>query len=711
MPIEVVDSDGTVIEFPDGTPNATITSVMRRRDQDRQARARGVDAGGRARAPATPAPVSRRGQSAPLMQEIEGGLAALNRGLPFANDVSSAGAGLLSMAQGGSFGEGFQRQRQRTLDVANDFTARRPNVSNLATGTGMALPMLATMGATIAPQTTGAAARGLGGFARQTGEAATIGAGFGAAYGAGRPELTGAGWQERLGAANEGLALGGALGAAAPAAVNVARAGARPLTSALSRVIDTMPVPRPNTVGAMGGNLQAPPPRRPAGLRPNVARAVDRLADRSQQGAAQVEQRLAGARANPQGQVLADVFDTPGVQTVRSMTQFPGRTGQRAADAARERFQAAPDRILADLNRRLRVAETPEQAMRALRSQYDEVSAQNYQPVFAQQLGAEQRQALENALAPFLDDPVMRDAVQRAERIFNRQRALGLMSGQIDDNFARYVHLLKMGLDDAVAGAPVGSRGLQATEMRDVYAMRARILNAIDNNVPGYAQARARWGGLVEAEEALTEGAAMIRQGHGSIQERMGQMTPFAQYHARVGFANELANRLGLRGSVNGNRNVAEALGSPEMQRRVAAMFETPEEAAAFLDTLNTQNMLMRNAAGWQGGSSTAANLAFQEDNLAGALADAAGHAATGRPGTAVAGLWGQARNALSMGAVERHNNEVGAALLRRIDDAEAKEFADAVVAELRRREAARNAAARTARGAGAAGGAQGGRQ
>lgn len=57
MPIEVVDSDGTVIEFPDGTDSATITRVMRQRDQDRDARQRsapGLAAAG-ARV-ATPAP-------------------------------------------------------------------------------------------------------------------------------------------------------------------------------------------------------------------------------------------------------------------------------------------------------------------------------------------------------------------------------------------------------------------------------------------------------------------------------------------------------------------------------------------------------------------------------------------------------------------------------------------------------------------------------
>lgn len=40
MPIQVQDADGTLIEFPDGTPHETIAGVMRRRDQEREARTR-----------------------------------------------------------------------------------------------------------------------------------------------------------------------------------------------------------------------------------------------------------------------------------------------------------------------------------------------------------------------------------------------------------------------------------------------------------------------------------------------------------------------------------------------------------------------------------------------------------------------------------------------------------------------------------------------
>jgi hypothetical protein len=188
-------------------------------------------------------------------------------------------------------------------------------------------------------------------------------------------------------------------------------------------------------------------------------------------------------------------------------------------------------------------------------------------------------------------------------------------------------------------------------------------------------------------------------------------MTDFERYHARVGFANAIANRIGLRGSVNGNNNVANALGSPEMQRRVAAMFDSPEEAASFLDTLNQQNMLMRNAGQWGTGSQTYSNAMHGADEALNTMSDIGVNAATGNFGGAIRrGVQGGA-NSLTMGAIERANDVRGEALLRRVDSDDARAFTDAVVAELRRRDTARRTASTASQAGAAAAGSQQGSQ
>lgn len=617
--------------------------------------------------------------------------------------LAAAGAALNGEDPGQAYLERYRAYADQSRNFQSEFSRRQPWIAPLVRGTGAALPIIATMGraAPASLETQAAARGGLGGLARRSAESASVGSvfGYGAGFAGADGDLT-----ERALAGGDGAVVGGVLGGLVPPALAGAnqfsqRVG-RPAWEFATGAARRLPTADPNALGAMGGNIRpsrgTPPPRRPEGIDPVVGAAWERLANRSRQSPRQLRTRLGEYRINPQGQVLADAFDQPGVQTLRSMTQSPGQTGQRAAEVARQRFTQAPERILTELNRRMAVAETPEQAMTSLRSQYDRVSAENYRPVFEQRMSPEQRTNLHRRLAPFERDPVYVDALRRAERVFERDQRLGLVEGQIDDNYARYLHYVKMGLDDAVSSAPVGSRGLQATEMRGVYAMRQRILSAIDDNVPGYRDARAQWGGLIEAEEALTQGAQMVNVGSGTVAEQMAAMSPFARYHARVGFANAVANRIGLRGSVNGNRNVAEVLGSPEMQRRVRAMFDDPAEAAAFLDTLNQQNMLMRNAQQWNGGSSTASNLAHSDDNAANALTAGALDAASGRPASALNRL----RNAASFGMVENANNRVGASLLTRVDTDEG--FASAVVQELERREAARAAQAQASRIGGA---------
>lgn len=649
-------------------------------------------------------------RQAGVADEVRGAIASFNEGIPFADEISGVGRGVFEGAReamsGGNFGQGYQRgYRQQTGEdraALADYRQRRPLTSNFLTGTGMAAPAVATMGAATPQSLTG----GVGGLVRRSAEAATIGAGAGFLYGAGAEEGP---LEDRLMAGNEGAAWGAGLGVVAPPALAVAGQGARLARPAWEAVVGAgrrIPTPDPNSVGAMGRPMRpsSPTPRPAPRMDAATGTAIERLANRSRQTPAQIESRLAQGRANPEGRVLADVFDTPGVQTLRSLSQGPGQTAQRATERARTRFQAAPDRILGELNRRLRVAETPEQALASLERDYRRASAEAYNPLWERPTTDRQRAFYEINVAPLLDDPIMQDAVSRADRIFERERRLGLVRGNADDHLGRYLHMIKMSLDDSISQAMRRSdgSGAGATELRSIMELRNRYLSALDNGdqstaiIPGYAEARARWGGLEEARTALEDGATLINQSAEAIRTRMGELTPFAQYHARVGFANAIAQRIGLRGSVNGNRNVAEALGSPEMQRRVAAMFDDPADAAAFLDTLNTQNMLMRNAGQWNGGSSTAANLAYQEDNLLGALEQGA----TGRRGTAARGVLNAARAPF----VEQSNNRVGEALLRSVDDD--AEFARQVVEELRRREAARASQSRTSRAAGAAGGA-----
>lgn len=402
-----------------------------------------------------------------------------------------------------------------------------------------------------------------------------------------------------------------------------------------------------------------------------------------------VETAFRGAQDNPQGQVVADVFGDPGVRTTRAIAQAPGQTGQRAAETVRDRFSNAAQRIVSTLQRSLGVGESRTAALSRLGDEYQTASNTLYKPTLSQPTTPEMAEAFKTRIGDVLmADPVMRDAERRAGRIFARDGRLGLVTGGVRDNLPRYLHYVKMGLDDAIGAARRDPSGIQSTEMRGVMALRTRFVTAMDDIIPGYREARQQWGGLANAEEALSEGADFVRMNPEEVQARVAQMTPFELHHARIGLADEV--RTMTRGAVNRNRNVTIPLDDPDVQRSIAAVYETPEQAAHFLDAVNTQYRLLNNASQWTTGSPTYSNVMHGADEHLQTAAEMGGHVARGNP-LAAAGRGAQhVMNMVTGGALERANNARGEALLTRIDTPDARAFTAEVVRLLRERQAAR---------------------
>lgn len=751
MPIRVEGPDGVTLEFPDGTSQETMRVAMQRRygaprQQPRQENPRNyARIGGR---PFGGPGGTRQPPRRTAMDRANGIVAAASQGTfaGFGDEMSGMLAGGLDALGeagqqvgtgraspggiGGAYQRGYQRQTGIQRGSLQRFRDDSPGGAAFAEGVGGTVPLIMTLGASAPEQAAGQAAVRAPGMVGNMARGATVGAAYGGAYGVGSADDQDL--QDRLTAGLDNAGWGAALGAAAPLAVGAAQQGLRaaepvlnPLWQRVVGAAERIPTPPPNALGALGGNMGAggrfrftpPSPPRPRAPAPEdpipsaAANVVGRLAGRMRMSADDVEAAVEGARANPQGQVLADIFGTPGVRTTRSIAQAPGETGELATQVAETRFQEAPGRIIQRLRSTLGVSESRQAAMDRLAAEYDTASATLYEPLWQRATTPEQEAEFQRRILPLMRDPVLQRAQRRAETIFERKVRLGNMQGDVRDSLPRYLHLMKMGLDDEIAAARRDPTGIQATEMRDVMELRRRFLTAVEDIVPGYRAARERWGGLREAQDALDEGADFLHLNADEVQRRMSQMTPFQREHARIGLAHELTQRMGLAGNTVGNVNVAniQAFRSPEMQRRIAAVFDTPEQAADFLDTVTAQNRLMRNASQWNGGSSTYANVMHGDDSGA-AVAEAAGHAAQGRPGQALGRIARQAANVLSAGALERGNNQVGRVLLRRIDSQEARAFTDRVVQILREREQARQAQALGAQIGGVAAGQSSGR-
>jgi len=688
--------------------------LLRLRAQAR-ARARQRQAQQRTQQPQPP----QRGQSRDLQTEFTQTLASINRGIPFAQDVQNVIRGGVSMAQGGTFQEGVEQQRQENRELQSDFRTRRPYAAAFAEGTGNAVPVIATMG-TAAPATvsTQTASRGLPLFTQQTVRGGATGATWGGVYGAGTgdaPNLDN--WEDRLDRANEGAALGGAFGAATPAAVNAVRPVIEPAWraamrtgGALRRTAEQIPTPAPNSVGMSGGNLQARPPGSGA-LRPPPPAAppreeipeaginmIDRMRVRERMSVDDLDQAFSEARARPQGQTVVDMFGDTGTRTLRPMVQGPGETSRRAQEVARELGEEAPDILMNSLRRGLSVRETPAQAMTRLEADYNRMSAELYNPIWERPLSRQAAFRLQDGAADLLNAPIVRRAIARADELFDNDLALGLVQGRADDHVGRWFHYVKMGMDDLIrTGRRDGS--IEGNLYRQANEARAQLLRVMDDNIEGYQGARSQWAGAAAAEDALEEGVRFLTMLPDEVEARRADMTPFELDHARIGLASEI-RRLTV-GDANRNVNVASVLGNRDRQRVIAAMFDTPEQGAEFLGLVSGNGSrgapglyrLMENRQQWRGGSSTYANAMHGADEATQAGVEVAARVGSGDLGGAARRGVDWARNQVTLGMVERANNRRGEVALRRIDSEEARAFTDEIIRILRQREASRIAA------------------
>ena len=751
MPIEVEAPNGDVVEFPDGTSDAVMARAMRQ-------------------AYGGPPPT----RSA-LGRDVGGALESINRGFPFARDFQGVLAGVGRAASpvfsavigspdaslpriGQEFQRGYRDQVGQSEATADDFMQRRPLAANFAEGTGAAIPLAAALAASggtatpamIAARTQADASRsggallarqagrglignagvpvghgGLGTFLNQTGQSASVGSLWGEAYGAGDNEQAGRPLEERLGAGNISALFGAGFGVATPAAINTFGAAtniAQRFMPAATRLAEMIPTPAPNTVGAMGGNLfgagrrpplQAVPPAPPAGPRvPETAiNMIDRLRDRSGMSVDQLGAAFAQARARPQGQVVADIFGDPGVRTTRAIAQGPGRTGQEARGVRRQRFLAAPDQIMGDLTRRLKVGESRAAAVSRLEGDYRALSANAYRPLWAREVTPEQLALYERDVAPLLSrdnqNPEMRRIMQRAQRDaeaqFNLDEANGIVEGALLDNLPRYLHYIKMqlGARASFEARPLaGTSGQRIGGLRQLYRRFGDLLDPGDGQpaiIPGYRDVTQRAADYHTLRDALDTGANWLAMSGEEVAASRAAMGDIELAHARIGLADEI--RGATRGGTNRNVNVAARVDDPATQRAIANAFDTPEQAAEFLSLINGAPgeagapglyQLLDNANQWGSGSTTFSNAAHGMDEGLHAGAEVAGNAFAGNPFAmlhrgAQAGI-----NAITSGAIENLNNVRGQALLRRIDGPEAAAFTDEVMRIMRQREATR---------------------
>jgi hypothetical protein len=503
-PIHIGAPDGSVVEFPAGTSDDTIKTAM---------------------AKAYPPPAAPAAEPKSTLQTIREAVHAPTRALEngaFLGLGDRVRAGMGAIIGDGNYGGNLKKEQGET----EDFQAAHP----------IAAPVIEGVGGVAAPLgALAAAAKGVG-----LGAKILYGAGAGGTIGAGTGVLGSKDWTDLPQVAKDagGSALvGGAFGGAMPAAARGAGALYEKAANLLTGRVDDMS-------RAAGGHL---------------VRAVE--AD----GPAAVQQRL--QELGPDA-VLADAGPALlGKGQGASLNSDEGRSVLQTA--LTNRNVGTNQRIQSDVNRALGPAEDPQLVTDAIKTHRSAIDSVNYPA------------ALDNAPAVKIA-PIMTDLIDRIDQTpvgsmehkaltnlqamltktekrplldasgFPQYDKLGNERWQdvhVSHDDANILHKVKGELDNVIEydapglGVPAGALTRQQGALKQ---MRGAINDALETQVPGYANANAVSAALAKRGEAVNLGTQYLGSGKttASPERFAAAFEPLAQGE-KIAFAK------GSRGEIN----------------------------------------------------------------------------------------------------------------------------------------------------------------
>jgi len=210
--------------------------------------------------------------------------------------------------------------------------------------------------------------------------------------------------------------------------------------------------------------------------------------------------------------------------------------------------------------------------------------------------------------------------------------------GKIPD--VRTLDYIKRGID-AIIDKGYKGEGMSKAEANALKDLKKAFVSVIDENVPEYAGARARYAGDIEVLDALRLGRTDYltpKMLPAEAKKLVDGMSDAERDALRAGVAQSLLTKvLDAPQQVNAAQRI---IGAPATRKRLEALFQDPNEYKLFEAALQRESELFRNAQDIARGSRTANKTAALADLKAGnGIFDIAGEAvdiATGSPGSVV---------------------------------------------------------------------------
>lgn len=593
--IEIELPDGSIAEFPEGTPDATIQNVLQQQFG----------------APESQASKDTRSELSALTQEAgrgpdQGAINAFGRGLielptfGFADEMGAGarwlGGKILPWRSEVTYEQALDEVRGKDQQAAEDHPVA--NIAGMVTGGVGTASALARRG--LSPMANLPATAKLG---ARVGAGIKEGAAFGGAYGFG----SGEGAVDRLTDAAGGAIMGATIGGAVPLVASGVKAAAKPVTDAVKA--------RVNPAGYANQKI------------------TERLA------ASNMTAEQAAARMSRDGLSLADAGGKSTQSLLRTTTNIPGKAQDTVASKLTLRQMGQGDRLKAVVARTLA---DPDGYM-AAKDEIAQTAQRVAKPLYDQAYRTPVH--FSESLEDILNTPAGKEALRRAETLAANEQIpfQQLFVNVADDGTSATVRrvpdargwdYIKRGMDDMIDSGKDSITGKLSNEARIISNLKNKMLSEIDSVNPVYKAARQAWSGQKTLDDALEFGRDAMRQSPESVRRQIAKMGPAEKEAARAGAAEWIRNAIDQR---NFTQNAIMKFFSNRQQvSNLRALFDNDAQFKTFRQAIFAEARKRSTYEAVKGNSTTARQLADMMD--AGGLQEGvelAGNAVRNGPVTA----------------------------------------------------------------------------
>lgn len=305
------------------------------------------------------------------------------------------------------------------------------------------------------------------------------------------------------------------------------------------------------------------------------------------------------AKDAPEARVL-DVLGQPGVRQGRRIEALGGEAGQDIYTTMANRLETRPTRYNEALTRATgkgaeNVIETFDDIVARRKSVSDPLYEQLYQ----------QPPLSDPAVEALLKNPGMKGAVQEAVDLMGIQGKkvpmLSLPDGSLQPiRSPEFLDSVKKALDDRIyRGKQPGEGGLGPAMLGALKKLRGEYVDALDQRLPGYADARNAWAGETALKQAMEEGIefAQKKTDPRVVAKAINEMSEGEIEMLQRGWLD------GVRQRIDSDALTPKQLRTPAFKAQVEAVFGS--DADDLIRSLSTELELNTNVGGVISGSRT----------------------------------------------------------------------------------------------------------